>query len=689
MRDVSRTEQSAEEEPRETEECHADEPIRLKQVVVASPEQPAVDVPSPIPVPEPHNDDGEDGASFDRQKQVEPAPSDRTSPHNTIIPARPPTNPTERQDTTTPAAAAMLDRATLESNKSDEIKKILRDRSFTRTEKKRSLEEIKKRYNLLLEQCEEVDPIGGGAVGSEHKFQVGGDGDDNDEDRRMARRKAELAAVMKDRSLDKQTRLTKLAEIKKRYPVDGDVQRRRTTVESSGTRKSRVDENHYHRNPKGVPVEIVAVDRGNDSGGDEEEERHRRGGGKKKKKRSSRRETGRHHGSRRSNERGPKERRVEVEEEVSSGEHDEVHKHRQAEHVFRQESVEAEEVSSDEDEGYDHRQIKRGSRQERVEREAVSSDDDEAYNRHAARGSRPERVEMEEVSSDEGYNHRHGSHNLRREQAQAEEESSDDGGSRSNSQVQDERLSSGRGSDSDDDDNSSIVGDASKDVVDDNMSYRISLRGNSPDDKSSQSSGSYRSSQQDAVSSEEGDRIGELSSSRRSTLDDDISAEEPSSKPSGNMAGYVPKSRKLNRKDSGGSSSSNKKSVTISEPSSTSTSARSLGVNPLESAEVNKTPIKTLIRKLDKNDPSLTVLKLDGRGKIKEGDWESFFNVLESNTTLTHLSLGRCGMTDDLIVGLILALVDNSTLITLHLMSNKDVTEGEFCGLLWILIVTE
>ena len=380
----------------------------------------------------------------------------------------------------------------------------------------------------------------------------------------------------------------------------------------------------------------------------------------------------------RQTKRGFRQERAEV-EEISSDEDDEVRNHQQTKRGSRRERVEVEEVSSDEDEGYNHRQAKRGSRRERVEVEEISSDEDGGYNHgQTKRGSRPERVEVEEVFSDEGYNHRHASHNSRREQAQAEEESSDDGGSRSNSQVQDERLSSGRGSDSDDDDGSSIVGDASKDVVDDNVSYRISLRGNSPDDKSSQSSGSYRSSQQDAVSSEEGDRIGELSSSRRSTLDDDISAEEPSSKPSGNMAGYVPKSRKLNRKDSGGSSSSNKKSVTISEPSSTSTSARSLGINPLENAEVNKTPIKTLIRKLDKNDPSLTVLKLDGRGKIKEGDWESFFSVLESNTTLTHLSLGRCGMTDDLIVGLILALVDNSTLTTLHLMSNKDVTEGEF-----------
>jgi hypothetical protein len=81
----------------------------------------------------------------------------------------------------------------------------------------------------------------------------------------------------------------------------------------------------------------------------------------------------------------------------------------------------------------------------------------------------------------------------------------------------------------------------------------------------------------------------------------------------------------------------------------------------------------------------MDVLRLDGRGKIKENDWETFFEALESNTTLTHLSMVRCGLTDDLIVNLILALVENSTLTALHLMSNKDITEVTGKGMIKVL----
>lgn len=187
------------------------------------------------------------------------------------------------------------------------------------------------------------------------------------------------------------------------------------------------------------------------------------------------------------------------------------------------------------------------------------------------------------------------------------------------------------------------------------------------------------STQEDTVSSEEGDNLTELSSirsRRRSSFADDhiqVNMEvlkggsSWNSEPTQNITGFVK------------SHESHQKSITISEPSSRSTSARSLKIDPLEHAEVNKTPIKTLIRKLEKNDPSLDVLRLDGRGKIKEKDWETFFETLESNTTLTHLSLNRCGLTDDLIVSLILAIVENSTLTVLHLMSNKDVTDSK-CG---------
>jgi hypothetical protein len=119
--------------------------------------------------------------------------------------------------------------------------------------------------------------------------------------------------------------------------------------------------------------------------------------------------------------------------------------------------------------------------------------------------------------------------------------------------------------------------------------------------------------------------------------------------------------------------------VTISEPNSQNNSAKSLKVDPLEVAEVNKAPIRQLIKSIEENDPSLTVLKLDGRGKIKQSEWGAFFESLETNTSLTHLSLARCGLTDESVVALILALVENATLVSLHLMTNREITEGKGC----------
>jgi hypothetical protein len=113
-----------------------------------------------------------------------------------------------------------------------------------------------------------------------------------------------------------------------------------------------------------------------------------------------------------------------------------------------------------------------------------------------------------------------------------------------------------------------------------------------------------------------------------------------------------------------------------SAPSSRSNSNRSMQLDPLETAEVNKAPIKSIIKLLKNNDPALSVLKLDGRGKIKDDDWEALFDTLEKNTSLTHLSLSRCGLTDEKATGLVLALIENSTLVELHLMTNREITDG-------------
>jgi hypothetical protein len=92
--------------------------------------------------------------------------------------------------------------------------------------------------------------------------------------------------------------------------------------------------------------------------------------------------------------------------------------------------------------------------------------------------------------------------------------------------------------------------------------------------------------------------------------------------------------------------------------------------HPLDIA-TNRDSVKQLVPRLNRNDPSLTVLKLDGRKQIKSQDWQSLFESLEENTSLTHLSIARCDLNDSLCVALMLALVENETLIELRLSSNK------------------
>lgn len=92
--------------------------------------------------------------------------------------------------------------------------------------------------------------------------------------------------------------------------------------------------------------------------------------------------------------------------------------------------------------------------------------------------------------------------------------------------------------------------------------------------------------------------------------------------------------------------------------------------HPLDIA-TNRDSVKQLVPRLNRNDPSLTVLKLDGRKQIKSQDWQSLFESLEGNTSLTHLSIARCDLNDSLCVALMLALVENETLIELRLSSNK------------------
>jgi hypothetical protein len=142
------------------------------------------------------------------------------------------------------------------------------------------------------------------------------------------------------------------------------------------------------------------------------------------------------------------------------------------------------------------------------------------------------------------------------------------------------------------------------------------------------------------------------------------------------------------RQDSIKANDKSKKSIS-SLPSNDTSSSNLLKdvMAPLESEELqtDRTPIKKLVKMLEKNDPLLNVLKLDGRKKIKPEDWESFFQSLESNNALTHLSISRCDLSDEIVVNLVLALVDNETLIALKLSSNKGLTDDTGKGFIKVL----
>ena len=112
---------------------------------------------------------------------------------------------------------------------------------------------------------------------------------------------------------------------------------------------------------------------------------------------------------------------------------------------------------------------------------------------------------------------------------------------------------------------------------------------------------------------------------------------------------------------------------------------RSTSDDPLADMATDRTPIKRLIKMIKSDDPSLTVLKLDGRKKIKSDDWESLFESLEDNATITHLSISRCDIEDSMAVSLVLALVENETLVELQLNSNKGLTDDTGKGFVKVL----
>ncbi len=99
---------------------------------------------------------------------------------------------------------------------------------------------------------------------------------------------------------------------------------------------------------------------------------------------------------------------------------------------------------------------------------------------------------------------------------------------------------------------------------------------------------------------------------------------------------------------------------------------------------INEEDIDDLIRLLRFNDPSLSSLILDGRG-FDEAGWGGLFDSIEKNTHVTELSLVNCSLDDSTSAALILALVENETLISIDLSYNEDLTDDTGDGLRKVL----
>ena len=125
-----------------------------------------------------------------------------------------------------------------------------------------------------------------------------------------------------------------------------------------------------------------------------------------------------------------------------------------------------------------------------------------------------------------------------------------------------------------------------------------------------------------------------------------------------------------------GPKSSQRRKVSIAAPDTTGADSASIEkeIN-MKDIKTNNDPIKKIIKRLEDNDPKLTILKLDGRKSISESNWEAIFDSLEDNTKLTHLSMARCGLDDEMVVSLVLALVENEDLVYLNLSSNKGLSD--------------
>ena len=117
---------------------------------------------------------------------------------------------------------------------------------------------------------------------------------------------------------------------------------------------------------------------------------------------------------------------------------------------------------------------------------------------------------------------------------------------------------------------------------------------------------------------------------------------------------------------------------------SANTVRQSITKEPSEQQQVNEEDIDDIIQQLRFNDPSLATLILDGRG-FYDACWEGLFDSIEENKHLKQLSVVNCGLDDATVGVLVLALVENETLIAINFSYNEDLTDDTGAGLRKVL----
>jgi hypothetical protein len=86
-------------------------------------------------------------------------------------------------------------------------------------------------------------------------------------------------------------------------------------------------------------------------------------------------------------------------------------------------------------------------------------------------------------------------------------------------------------------------------------------------------------------------------------------------------------------------------------------------------------PFFRALQQIQLNDPNLEVLELDGQDEISKKHWKKFFQCLEKNNKLKHLSLQDCGLIDEMLVPLALSLIDNETILSINLANNYELSD--------------